>query len=52
MRDLEAGGRTEIEALSGAVSRLGRLAGVPTPVHDTAAAALEVASGLGGHSAG
>jgi 2-dehydropantoate 2-reductase len=40
--DLEAGRPTEIEDLSGAVSRLGRLAGVETPVHDTAAAAIGV----------
>ena len=38
--DLEAGGPTEIDDLSGAVSRLGRQAGVETPVHDTATAAL------------
>lgn len=41
--DLEAGGPTEIEDLNGAVSRLGRLAGVETPVHDVATAALSVA---------
>lgn len=41
--DLEAGGPTEIDDLCGAVSRLGRLAGVETPVHDTAAAALGIA---------
>ena len=40
--DLESGGRTEIEDLSGAVSRLGREAGVETPVHDVATAALGV----------
>lgn len=40
--DLEAGRRTEIEDLSGAVSRLGREAGVATPVHDVATAALGV----------
>jgi 2-dehydropantoate 2-reductase len=40
--DLEAGGRTEIDDLCGAVSRLGREAGVETPVHDTATAALSV----------
>ena len=40
--DLESGGPTEIDDLSGAVSRLGRLAGVETPSHDTAAAALGV----------
>ncbi|HSN87838.1 MAG TPA: 2-dehydropantoate 2-reductase, partial [Thermoanaerobaculia bacterium] len=38
--DLEAGGRTEIDDLSGAVSRLGRKAGVETPVHDVATAVL------------
>jgi 2-dehydropantoate 2-reductase len=38
--DLEAGRPTEIDDLSGAVSRLGRLAGVETPVHDVATAAL------------
>ena len=38
--DLESGGPTEIDDLSGAVSRLGRLAGVPTPVHDVATTAL------------
>jgi len=41
--DLESGGPTEIGDLSGAVSRLGRLAGVDTPVHDVATAALSVA---------
>jgi 2-dehydropantoate 2-reductase len=40
--DLESGGPTEIEDLCGAVSRLGRLAGVDTPVHDVATAALNV----------
>src|ERR1017187_4048755 len=38
--DLESGGATELQDLSGAVSRLGREAGVETPVHDTAPAAL------------
>ena len=38
--DLESGGATELQDLSGAVSRLGREAGVETPVHDTATAAL------------
>jgi 2-dehydropantoate 2-reductase len=41
--DLEAGRPTEIDDLSGAVSRLGKLSGVETPVHDTAAAAIGVA---------
>ena len=40
--DLESGGPTEIEDLSGAVSRLGRLVGVETQVHDVATAALGV----------
>jgi 2-dehydropantoate 2-reductase len=40
--DLESGGSTELEDLSGAVSRLGREAGVETPVHDVATAALGV----------
>lgn len=38
--DLEAGGPTEIDDLNGAVSRLGRLAGVETPVHDVATVVL------------
>ena len=41
--DLESGGRTELDDLCGAVSRLGRLSGVATPIHDTATAALGVA---------
>ena len=41
--DLERGGPTELDDLSGAVSRLGREAGVETPVHDTATAALSAA---------
>jgi 2-dehydropantoate 2-reductase len=38
--DLERNGPTELDALSGAVARLGRMAGVDTPVHDTAVAAI------------
>jgi 2-dehydropantoate 2-reductase len=38
--DVERGGPTELDVLSGAVSRFGREMGVPTPVHDTAAAVL------------
>jgi 2-dehydropantoate 2-reductase len=38
--DLEAGRPTEIDDLSGAISRLGRKAGVETPVHDVATAVL------------
>lgn len=40
LHDLESGGPTELDDLSGAVARLGRQAGVETKVHDTAAAAL------------
>lgn len=42
--DLLQGGQTEVETLMGAVSRLGRANGVPTPVHDVAAAAFEIAT--------
>ncbi len=45
--DLEAGGPTELDDLSGAVARLGRQAGVQTPVHDTATAALALAGRRG-----
>ncbi|HZS44875.1 MAG TPA: 2-dehydropantoate 2-reductase [Blastocatellia bacterium] len=38
--DLESGGRTELDDLSGAVSRIGRQGNVETPIHDTAVAAL------------
>jgi 2-dehydropantoate 2-reductase len=38
--DLERGGPTELDALSGTVARLGQALGVDTPVHDTAVAAL------------
>jgi len=38
--DVERGGPTELDVLSGAVSRFGKATGVPTPVHDTAAAVL------------
>jgi 2-dehydropantoate 2-reductase len=40
--DVESGGPTELDDLSGTVSRLGREAGVETPVHDTVTAALGV----------
>lgn len=42
--DLEHGGPTELDVLSGAVSRMGRDTGVATPIHDTAAAALGVST--------
>jgi 2-dehydropantoate 2-reductase len=40
--DVERGGPTELDVLSGAVSRFGKRFGVPTPVHDTATAVLGV----------
>jgi ketopantoate reductase len=39
--DLERGRRLELDGLSGAVIRLGRQTGVPTPVHSTVYAALK-----------
>ena len=41
--DLEHGGPTELDLLSGTVSRLAHTAGVDTPVHDTATGALTAA---------
>lgn len=38
--DLESGGPTELEILSGAVSRFAEQAGIATPIHDTATVAL------------
>ncbi len=40
LHDVEAGGPNELDILSGAVARMGREVGVPTPVHDTAAVVL------------
>src|SRR5207248_11057582 len=37
--DLESGGPTELDILSGAVSHFAEEAGIATPIHDTAAAA-------------
>ncbi|MEP6732715.1 MAG: ketopantoate reductase family protein [bacterium] len=42
--DLERGGPTEGDFLAGAVSRIGHLHGVPTPINDVAAAAFEIAT--------
>jgi 2-dehydropantoate 2-reductase len=42
--DIERGGPNELDVLSGAVSRYGRSCGVPTPVHDTAVAALSASA--------
>jgi ketopantoate reductase len=43
--DLERGGPTELEILSGAISRMGKESRIQTPVHDTATAALAAAIG-------
>jgi 2-dehydropantoate 2-reductase len=43
--DLERGGPTELDVLSGAIVRYGRETNVPTPVHETAAAAFAAATG-------
>lgn len=40
LADLERGGPTELDVLMGAVARMGHEAGVPTPVHSAATAAL------------
>jgi 2-dehydropantoate 2-reductase len=40
--DLENGGQTELDTLSGAVSRFAAESGVETPIHDTTVAALGV----------
>lgn len=45
--DLEVGRRTEIDDLCGAVARIGREAGVETPVHDTATAAIGASQSSG-----
>jgi 2-dehydropantoate 2-reductase len=42
--DLERGGPTELDLLAGTVSRLGKELGVPTPIHDVATAAFEIAT--------
>ncbi len=43
LADLERGGPTELDILSGAVARMGRELGIETPVHDTATTALAAA---------
>ncbi|HMO57888.1 MAG TPA: 2-dehydropantoate 2-reductase [Roseiflexaceae bacterium] len=48
LRDLERGGELEIEALNGAVVRLGRTLGVATPVNQAVYAALRFAQPLPG----
>ena len=41
--DVEAGARTEVDVLSGAISRMAEAVGIEVPVHDFAAAALTLA---------
>jgi 2-dehydropantoate 2-reductase len=43
--DLEGGGETELETLSGAVARFAAEAGIEAPIHETALAALGVRRG-------
>lgn len=45
--DLEHGGPTELDVLSGAVSRYGAKLGISTPIHDTVAAAVGAFLGPG-----
>lgn len=45
IHDLENGVRTEIDALSGAVSRWGRQVGVPTPIADAVTLAVGIREG-------
>lgn len=44
LADLVRGGPTELDLLVGAVSRMGREHGVPTPIHDFALTAFEAAT--------
>ena len=44
LADLVRGGPTELDVLVGAVSRMGRAHGVPTPIHDFAFTAFEAAT--------
>jgi 2-dehydropantoate 2-reductase len=44
LADLVRGGPTELDALVGAVSRMGRAHGIPTPIHDFAFTAFEAAT--------
>lgn len=41
LHDLNGGKRMELDHLSGAIARIGRQCGVPTPIHDTLYAALK-----------
>jgi len=44
LRDMEADRPTEIDDLSGAVSRMARIVRIDTPIHDTAVVVISVAS--------
>lgn len=44
LADLVRGGPTELDSLVGAVSRMGKKHGVPTPIHDFASTAFEAAT--------
>jgi 2-dehydropantoate 2-reductase len=46
--DVERGGPTELDVLSGAVSRMGHELSVPTPVHDVVVAAISAGLGIKG----
>jgi 2-dehydropantoate 2-reductase len=47
-RDLQAGKKLELEALNGAIARIGNQRGVPTPLNQTIYAALKpYENGLG-----
>ena len=50
LADLERGGPSEVDLLVGTVSRLGHEHGVPTPIHDVATTAFEIASSGSGAS--
>jgi 2-dehydropantoate 2-reductase len=50
LADLERGGPTELEVLSGTVVRLARTLGLDTPVHDTTVAAISAQTGIAASS--
>ena len=47
VRDVDAGGETELDVLSGAIARLGAESGVATPVHDAVVAAVSASLAAG-----
>ncbi len=46
LRDIRSGSRTEVDVLSGAISRFAAESGIDTPVHDTIAIALAQTSSM------